>query len=474
MTDRRNLDRSECRGPRGRSWWGIVAAAAAPMLVVGLLPGTAAAAPTVAKASYDGPVPTAKADTRIGTKIPKRLRQKPLGRAVSVKVAGLEGDAIYAYRAGRRRLPASNMKLITAVATMHTLGLDTRLPTTVVAAGAGGRKAVLVAGGDPVLTTSQLTGLAQRTATALVAKLPAAPTDPTDPVVPAPAPAVRAVKLKVFVDDSLYAAPTLAPGWPSGYISSGVVRPVRPLVRDGRYGSDTSLEAARYFEKTVATQVARQTADRPDLAVKVRFRGRTTAPDDAPTLASFEGNSVRAALSWMLLVSDNNIAEMFFRDVAVARGLPATWAGASSAVTASLRELGIPTGKLTIADGSGVSRSDRVTSTALIRLLQRAASPDHPELNALRSLLPVSGVSGTLKSSNGRYSTPPTSCARGKIAAKTGTLHDTVALSGYTTGADGQTKVFSILVNKRPEARYSPLATRRAVDKIAATVNGCM
>ena len=111
---------------------------------------------------------------------------------------------------------------------------------------------------------------------------------------------------------------------------------------------------------------------------------------------------------------------------------------------------------LVLADGSGVSRADRLTTTALVQLLRRAASPANPELNRLRSMLPVSGVSGTLKASQRPLHDGPSKCARGKVSAKTGTLHDTIALSGYTRGADGRDKIFSIMVNDRPERQVQP------------------
>ena len=81
-------------------------------------------------------------------------------------------------------------------------------------------------------------------------------------------------------------------------------------------------------------------------------------------------------------------------------------------------------------------------------------------------------TSGTLSPSNGRYLTPPTSCARGKVWAKTGTLFDTIALSGLTYGSDHRLKAFAVLVNDRVQS-YPPLTTRGYVDRIAATTNGC-
>ncbi len=472
-----------------------VAGTGAALMVVALVP--ALAGPAGAEPRTPGrtaaaalPVTTAAANARIARMIPTRLTAKPLGKQVSVRVADLSGGRqIFSKRAAKPRLPASNMKLVTAVTAMDQFGLDHRFPTEVVAQGAAKRKLVVVAGGDPVLTSTQLGKLANRTAKGALAALPSADPTPVEP--PADPPAapdaaqatktakaakavkkVKQVKFKVFFDDSRFAAPTLAPGWPASY-QPYVVRPVRAFVRDGRDLWDTSTDAGRYFADQVRAKLAKHLTTRSDLAVTVKFRGRTTVAPSASPLASFKGNSLRAAVSWMLLVSDNDIAEMLYRNVAVAAGRPGSWAGGAQAAKDVLTRLGVKTKGLVLADGSGVSRADRLTSASLIQLLRRAAAPRNPQLNALRSMLPVSGVSGTLKASNGRYTTPPSSCARGKIFAKTGTLHDTVALSGYTVGADGRDKIFSVLVNNRPERAYTPLATRRAVDTIAATVTGC-
>ena len=55
------------------------------------------------------------------------------------------------------------------------------------------------------------------------------------------------------------------------------------------------------------------------------------------------------------------------------------------------------------------------------------------------------------------------------MEAKTGSLSGVISLSGFARGADGTTKIFSFLLNRVP----STLTTRRAVDKLAATVTGC-
>ena len=70
------------------------------------------------------------------------------------------------------------------------------------------------------------------------------------------------------------------------------------------------------------SEVAKAVASRPDLEVSVKYKGRTTADPAAVQIAHFKGNSLAGAVSWMLLVSDNNIAEMLYRLSAVATGRP--------------------------------------------------------------------------------------------------------------------------------------------------------
>jgi D-alanyl-D-alanine carboxypeptidase len=60
----------------------------------------------------------------------------------------------------------------------------------------------------------------------------------------------------------------------------------------------------------------------------------------------------------------------------------------------------------------------------------------------------------------------------GRIRAKTGTLFDTIALSGIASSADGAQRAFSVMVNKRP-SKYSKLATRQAIDGLTAVIAGC-
>ncbi len=91
-------------------------------------------------------------------------------------------------------------------------------------------------------------------------------------------------------------------------------------------------------------------------------------------------------------------------------------------------------------DGSGLSRMDYVSADGLVRLLTRMWA-DPAQRAPFRSALPVAGVSGTLAE---RLKDTP---AMGRVWAKTGTLSNVRALSGYLETRAGEPLVFSIIVN---------------------------
>jgi D-alanyl-D-alanine carboxypeptidase/D-alanyl-D-alanine-endopeptidase (penicillin-binding protein 4) len=91
----------------------------------------------------------------------------------------------------------------------------------------------------------------------------------------------------------------------------------------------------------------------------------------------------------------------------------------------------------TLENGSGLSRSDRISAQALAHLLQNAyQSPLMPEL---MSSLPIAGIDGTLKRSRAK--------ALGSAHLKTGSLRDVAALAGYVHAASGQRYVLVAVAN---------------------------
>jgi len=293
---------------------------------------------------------------------------------------------------------------------------------------------ILVGSGDPSLNSAGLDAMARTTATALLAK--------------------NITAARVYVDDDVFPTPSLAYGWKESYVPDSIA-PVRALVRDQRNSSDTSAEAARYFRDRLKAYGV----------TAAGYYGRADSAPGSAVIASTTGSTLSSMVSTMLLYSDNEIAETLHKQVGIALGYGASWSGARSAQAKQLAAQQLSAGSL--YDGSGLSRADRVSALQLARLVDRAVDPGtQAALWPLKSGLPTSGRTGTLAS---RFSTTASTCAVGKVFAKTGTLNDVVALAGWTKGADGRVKTFAFLVN----GRSSTTTLKQNVDMLAATVTGC-
>ncbi len=380
---------------------------------------------------------------RLATLLDHRRVDPRLGSNVSYLVTDARTGAVLAQRhAGKPMQPASNMKIVTAVTAIAALGADRRLRTRVVALpSSDGRRHVAVVGvGDSLLSRSGVTALARRTARELG----------------------KGTRIVVHPDASLFPHTTLAPGWIPQLLGSSVGH-VRSLGMVGDRSRAPAKNVVRVFASALRAQGLAATTG-PQ---------RTTGAG-ARVLAQAPGHTIGDAVGTMLRVSDSSIAEVLFRLVALSQGKPGTWAGGRQAAAMVLESLGIDASDARLVDGSGLSKEDRITPRLLVRTLQVARFEQPQRFAAIfrSQAMPVAGRSGTLTTAYGRYSTAPSRCARGRVQAKTGTIFQTISLSGIAATAGGGDRVFSIIVNERP-SRYDRLATRRAVDGLAATITGC-
>ena len=106
-------------------------------------------------------------------------------------------------------------------------------------------------------------------------------------------------------------------------------------------------------------------------------------------------------------------------------------------------------------DGSGLSRRDLVTPSAIVQLLTYASRQAWGP--AYKESLPVSGVDGSLAE---RFVNTP---AGGLVHAKTGSLSHVNALSGYGQTQQGRKFVFSIFCNNHNLPAGKVLATIDAI-----------
>ncbi|MGZ5074237.1 MAG: D-alanyl-D-alanine carboxypeptidase, partial [Usitatibacter sp.] len=139
------------------------------------------------------------------------------------------------------------------------------------------------------------------------------------------------------------------------------------------------------------------------------------------------------------------------------RGAPGE-ARASAAVMGDwLRARGIDPSSVTLENGSGLSRDDRIRAADLASLLRSAwASPLMPELAAS---LPVFATDGTLKSRQGAG-------AAGHAHLKGGTLNGVQALAGYEIDRNARRWIVVMIVN-HPNAN----AAQPAIDALVEWVH---
>jgi D-alanyl-D-alanine carboxypeptidase/D-alanyl-D-alanine-endopeptidase (penicillin-binding protein 4) len=95
---------------------------------------------------------------------------------------------------------------------------------------------------------------------------------------------------------------------------------------------------------------------------------------------------------------------------------------------------------LVVDNGSGLSRTARVTAKGLAKLLQSAWSG--PYMAELMASLPLSGLDGTLRRSK----------AQASAHLKTGSLRDVLGVAGYVDGEQGQRWVLVALI-EHPQAQ---------------------
>ncbi len=382
-----------------------------------------------------------------------------LGKRVAVDVNQLsDGTPVFGFGA-HRVIPASTMKLLTTTAALEALGPQHRFTTKVVT-GAGPRDIVLVGGGDPLLEP----GPASQPSTAYPARAD---------LQTLAAAAARSLKdigrttVRLRYDASLFTGPAVNRHWPKSYIRDNVVSPISALwVNEGRTQGTAeqaprSAHPASFAARLFATDLAQH-------GIKVLGHPRAgTAPAKPDTLGSVQSAPLAQIVEHILEVSDNEGAEVLARQVAIAEGMPATFAGGARAVRHVLSGLGIDTSADTTYDGSGLSRQDRVTPASLLAVLDADAQPGHGQLRPLITSLPVAGFTGTLAY---RFQDAPRA-GLGVVRAKTGTLTGVSGLAGVVTTRDGAVLDFVAIAN-----RYKPNDTmwvRDRLDQIGAALASC-
>jgi D-alanyl-D-alanine carboxypeptidase/D-alanyl-D-alanine-endopeptidase (penicillin-binding protein 4) len=158
-------------------------------------------------------------------------------------------------------------------------------------------------------------------------------------------------------------------------------------------------------------------------------------------------------------VSQNLHTELLLRELGKAVLNNGSIVAGARVVRQFLLQAGVDPEDFLFFDGSGLSPQDLITPRAATTLLAYAA---HQSWGAdFRATLPIAGIDGSLAN---RFTRSP---IKGKLFAKTGTLSEVNALSGYLIAKSGKTIVLSILCNDHDP---SSEAARKAADRVVEAI----
>jgi D-alanyl-D-alanine carboxypeptidase/D-alanyl-D-alanine-endopeptidase (penicillin-binding protein 4) len=432
--------------------------------------------PRVKAAALDISIVRSKVDSVVNRLLAKKTK-------VSIVIESQRsGRILYEKNPDLRLHPASNTKVITTAATLDLLGpqfrWETRIGTDKIKNGVA-KNLYLIGRGDPRFVSESLWAL----------------------VLQAKKNGLKRVTGDLIVDDSYFTADRMAPGFndknqdsayraasgamslnfnsvsigikPSSkiggkprvniYPDSGHIL-VKNMARTTRSGREqlqlradakdarTEVKLSGTIPKKHRGLVVRRRIDNPPMyagaaaklflkkvGIKVRGAVKTgRAPAKLSRLSRLKSRPLSLIIQDVNKLSNNFMAEQILRTIGAEKSRVGDWSQSAKLVTKHLGEHYKLSG-FTYVNGSGLFGNTAFSARELTTVLRKMNQLKPPKPEFLASLA-VSRVDGTLKK---RFKSVP----KGTIRAKTGTLNGVVCLSGYLYTKNGDTLVFSILMN---------------------------
>jgi D-alanyl-D-alanine carboxypeptidase/D-alanyl-D-alanine-endopeptidase (penicillin-binding protein 4) len=406
------------------------------------------------------------------------------------------GKSIYLCNPDQAVAPASNMKLLTTISAVATLGPDFQF-TTILAR--QGNDYIIFGDGDPGLGDPDLVSPITETFDQWAVALRKA--------------GITQITGKVIFDDSIFDRQLCHPNWPGNQLQNWYAAPVSGLnLNDNCLDLSVGFDDARKAQliivpaveslkvepvwlksRSAQTTINASWESLDTLKVKISLGSRTAGPVyftvQDPTL--FFANSLRGRFSsygikitgpvefrkmrkpngalpdgltiissyktpiWNTVLRANRDSQNFFAEALFKRmgyryseknsAIPVgSWANGQLGLKAFLeKEVQVPTENLKIDDGSGLSRYNRISAYTIAKLLYYANQQSWK--SSLLDTMAVSGQKGTLRK---RMRGTP---AAGKVYAKTGYIAGVSALSGYVVNSQKEPEfIFSMLYNFSP------------------------
>ena len=343
------------------------------------------------------------------------------------------GETLYDNGGDDPIVPASTLKLFTAVSALDQLGADHRFTTSAGYDPAQG--VVLTGGGDGLLSAGAgtgetvgyagLTDLAQKTWDEISNQLTADPQQ----------------TIEVWADVSRYDQPWAHSTWNDGLMTAGWVSPIYPLNTYGGFYSDPSddntavEDGADYAGGAFAQRLTDLAAD-DGLDIEFRYTGQLAQPNDVETAAEVRSAPLGQQLEFAMKQSNNMLLEMFGREAAIAADNPPNFAGSTETTMDTLDGLGVSTESLEFVDNSGLSPNNHATLNSMMQLYEVILAQEH--LRPILHSLTTAGYDGTMRH---RMDQAPYA---GIIRSKTGTLEVANSNVGLTVTDNGRTLWFGV------------------------------
>jgi D-alanyl-D-alanine carboxypeptidase/D-alanyl-D-alanine-endopeptidase (penicillin-binding protein 4) len=180
-------------------------------------------------------------------------------------------------------------------------------------------------------------------------------------------------------------------------------------------------------------------------------------------IASVTSEPLSEMVKFVNLWSDNRLADRLANSAARKIGYATSGKGLTKTFALALSELGIDHTGLKAMDGSGLSKSNRISAKTIVELLAKIRN--NPTFASIYEGLPVGGITGTLQK---RFlETAPN--AVGNVHAKTGWVNRSVTMAGYVYDGDNEF-VFAILADGITPTLSSRNKARAAMDRLLGTI----
>jgi len=436
-----------------------------------------------------------------------------LSRALmAVHVVSLrDGRTVYELNADKLVMPASNMKLITIAVAADRLGWDYRYRTTLEAAGTIHDGVlhgdlIVTGSGDPSIGSSD-----QRDGPLFL--------EWADALVRA---GIMRVEGRIVGDDNAFDDEGLGAGWAWDYLTAGYAAPTGALsynenvvvlrvfpgtsagepasISSGPPGADLEITnlvttagtgSALNIELTRAPGssslivrgaiaagsppvVRTMTIQNPTRFFVEGFRAALASRgiavsggawdiddiDPIPAtrripVAEHVSEPLSTLAGYAMKVSQNFYGETFFKTLGRSPGAIGTAEAGRQAVRATLEAWGVPTDGLVMYDGSGLSRYNYVTGRTLTAVLQHVWA-DERLRGPFLAELPVGGHDGTLEARM------KDAVLDRRVQAKTGSINNVRALSGFLDTSRGEKLAFVMIANHytAPNAQIDAVVER--------------